>query len=193
MKAMAFDLDGVLIDSVAWHYEAFNRALQVFGYSVSPELHALQLNGLPTVKKLEILGISPALRPPIQALKKRYTDLIVRERCRPDYQKMMLLNSLYGKYRLACVSNAHRESTLQMLKLARLDKFFYTIVGGDQGKPKPSPDLYQLAFKFMGVSPKECLVIEDALPGIEAGKAAGALVYRTEYALFNSRSFEAWL
>jgi beta-phosphoglucomutase-like phosphatase (HAD superfamily) len=55
IKAIIFDLDGVLVDATEWHYEALNRALGLFGYTIARYEHLTTYNGLPTRKKLEML------------------------------------------------------------------------------------------------------------------------------------------
>ena len=55
IKAVIFDMDGVLIDAKDWHYEALNRALELFGYTISRYDHLVTYDGLPTRKKLEML------------------------------------------------------------------------------------------------------------------------------------------
>ena len=57
IKAVIFDMDGVLIEAKEWHYEALNRALQLFGYEISRLDHLTTYDGLPTKKKLEMLSI----------------------------------------------------------------------------------------------------------------------------------------
>ena len=65
IKAIIFDMDGVLIDAKDWHYEALNRALKLFGYNISRYDHLVTFDGLPTRKKLEMLtrehGLPPSL------------------------------------------------------------------------------------------------------------------------------------
>jgi len=55
IKAVIFDMDGVLIEAKDWHYEALNRALKVFGYAISRYDHLVTYDGLPTVMKLDML------------------------------------------------------------------------------------------------------------------------------------------
>ena len=58
IKAILFDMDGVLIDAREWHYDALNQALNHFGFHISLESHLSTFDGLPTRKKLEILSKS---------------------------------------------------------------------------------------------------------------------------------------
>ena len=61
IKAVIFDMDGVLIDAKDWHYEALNQALELFGYKISRYDHLVTFDGLPTKKKLEMLTIEKGL------------------------------------------------------------------------------------------------------------------------------------
>lgn len=56
IKAVIFDMDGVLIDAKEWHYEALNKALALFGFAISRQEHLDSYDGLPTRKKLEMLS-----------------------------------------------------------------------------------------------------------------------------------------
>ena len=55
IKAIFFDLDGVLVDTLDWHFQAFQSSLKLFGYSVSEADHERYYNGLPTSRKIEEL------------------------------------------------------------------------------------------------------------------------------------------
>ena len=58
IKAILFDMDGVLIDARDWHYDALNKALDHFGYFISRDSHLSTFDGLPTKDKLKILSKS---------------------------------------------------------------------------------------------------------------------------------------
>ena len=61
IKAVIFDMDGVLIDAKEWHYESLNSALSLFGYEISRHDHLVTYDGLPTKKKLEMLSLENGL------------------------------------------------------------------------------------------------------------------------------------
>ena len=61
IKAIIFDMDGVLIEAKDWHYEALNKSLRLFGYEISRIDHLATYDGLPTRKKLEMLSIERGL------------------------------------------------------------------------------------------------------------------------------------
>lgn len=181
IKAILFDLDGVLIDATEWHYEALNKALSLFGHTINQEDHIKTFNGLPTNEKLKLLsernGLPVDLYEMIRSLKRKYTDEIVLQRCRPDHRKQIMLAQLKKKYTLACCSNAQKYSVMNMLKIAQIDNFFDLIIGNDEGfAPKPAPDIYLATLQKLGLEPQETIIIEDAPHGIEAAKASGAQV-----------------
>jgi beta-phosphoglucomutase-like phosphatase (HAD superfamily) len=148
IKVIIFDLDGVLVDATEWHYEALNDALSVFGFEITRHEHMHVYNGLPTVKKLEMLtrdkGLPKGLYKTIQHLKRRFTDEKVALHCRPSYEKQLLLkNLLNAGFRLAACSNAQKYSVVNMLTLSQIADFFDEILGNDEGfAPKPAPDMY---------------------------------------------------
>ncbi len=184
IKAIIFDLDGVLIDATEWHYEALNKALGLFGRNINRDDHIKIYNGLPTNRKLEIMSKKKMLplgvHEIIKTMKKKYTNEIINQNCRPSYKKQLLLNHLRQKnYLLACCSNAQKYSVLNMLKMSQIDHYFDHIIGNDEGyEPKPAPDIYLEAFKRLKISPSEAIIIEDAPHGIEAAKRSGAQVIK---------------
>jgi len=182
IKAVLFDLDGVLVNMPQGHYEALNKTLGLFGVQIDEEEHRLVFNGLPTRKKLEKLEennrLPKGLREFINTIKQKNTKEIIPKYCIPDYSKIILLKHLKQKgFKLACCSNSVKETLHLMLKSAQLFDFFDLIIGNDEiSVPKPDPEIYLTAFKLLNASPKECVIIEDAPPGIAAAKASGAIV-----------------
>src|SRR5258708_13234207 len=79
ISAVLFDLDGVLVDATEWHYEALNRSLGLFGYSISRYEHLSAYNGLPTRKKLEMLSVEKGLPSSLHDLITRVKQVYTRE------------------------------------------------------------------------------------------------------------------
>ena len=171
MKAIVFDLDGVLVDACEWHYEALNRALEEnLLKPIGRDDHIKVYNGLPTKKKLELMGLDEETKNRVVYDKKRFTKEIIAEKCRPNLNKIEMLFSL-KHYKLACCSNAIKESVEQMLKKSYLYDYFDLVMGNDEGfAPKPAPDIYLEASKRLGVDIKDCLIVEDAPHGLKPPK-----------------------
>ena len=89
IKAVLFDMDGVLIEAKDWHYEALNRVLSLFGMEISRSDHLTTFDGLPTRRKLEMLsaerGLPEQLHDFINEMKQRYTLQIVTRECNPKF------------------------------------------------------------------------------------------------------------
>ena len=182
IKAIIFDLDGVLVDATEWHYEALNKALNLFGFKIGKEEHLKVYNGLPTNEKLNILSgrgeLPLGIHEIIKLMKRKYTDEIVAANCTPTHEKLIMLAHLKKKgFKLACCSNAQKYSVENMLKRSMLDQYFDEIVGNDEGfRPKPEPDIYLETFKRLKIEPHEAVIVEDAPHGIASAKASGAQV-----------------
>ncbi len=183
IKAILFDLDGVLVDMPQGHFEALNKALGYFGVQINEQEHKNYFNGLPTRKKIEELekqGRLPmGLREFINGVKQQHTKDIIPKYCVPDYSKIILLKHLKKRgFKLACCSNSINETLSLMLKSAGLYDFFDVIIGNDQvQKPKPDPEIYLKAFQTLNLTPQECIIVEDAPHGVAAAKASGATVF----------------
>ena len=182
MKAIIFDMDGVLIDAQEWHYEALNRALALFGYSISRYDHLVVYDGLPTREKLEMLtlerGLPRGLHQFINEMKQQFTVELVQQKCRPQFHLEYALSRLSADgYRLAVASNSIRQTIELMLGQANLLQYFeFFLSNQDVSKPKPDPEIYENAIAKFGLSPDECLVVEDNPHGIQAAEASGAAV-----------------
>lgn len=182
IKAVLFDMDGVLIDAREWHYESLNKALNLFGYNISRYDHLVTFDGLPTKKKLEMLsldsGLPKGLHSYINELKQLYTIDIIHASCRPKFQHQYLLSKLKGKgVKLAVCSNSIRKTVELMMEKSKLMQYFDILMSNqDVVNGKPDPEIYLKAMSFLGFSPDECLIVEDNQNGIKAAKAAGANV-----------------
>jgi HAD superfamily hydrolase (TIGR01509 family) len=180
IRAVIFDMDGVLIDAKDWHYEALNRALNHFGYNISRYDHLVTFDGLPTRKKLEMLtrehGLPPSLHVFFNELKQLYTTEIVHARCKPLFQHEFALSNLRAAgMKLAVASNSVRASIELMMQKSNLRQYLDAIVSNQDVKVgKPDPEIYVKAMALLGVAPVETLVIEDNEHGIAAARAAGA-------------------
>lgn len=179
IRAVIFDMDGVLIDARDWHYEALNRALGLFGFNISRYDHLVTFDGLPTRKKLEMLtreqGLPAQLHGFLNDLKQLYTTETVHARCKPRFQHEYALSRLKADgYRLAVASNSVRASVELMMEKSQLRPYLDAVVSNqDVTHAKPAPEIYHKAAASLGLTTAECLVLEDNANGIAAAEAAG--------------------
>lgn len=182
IKAILFDMDGVLIDAKDWHYEALNKALGLFGIEISRYDHLHTFDGLPTKVKLQMLGeqyyLPGQLHGFVNRLKQQYTAQMIHERCHPMFHHEYALSRLHQEgYKIAVCSNSIRSTIELMMDKAMLTAYLDLIVSNeDVRKAKPDPEMYQTAIAKLGLKPEECIVVEDNPNGIAAGRASGAAV-----------------
>ena len=182
IKAVLFDMDGVLIDAKDWHYEALNKALGLFGIEISRYDHLHTFDGLPTKVKLKMLSeqyfLPEQLHGFVNQMKQQYTAQMIHEKCHPMFHHEYALSKLHNEgYKIAVCSNSIRSTIELMMEKSMLIDYLDLIVSNeDVKKAKPDPEMYQTAISKFGLEPEECIVVEDNPNGIAAGKASGASV-----------------
>lgn len=185
MKAVLFDLDGVLVDAVKLHKDAFvNAVRKVSGVSIHDDFHESELNGLPTKTKLDLLVgrkiIQASHAQQISDLKQAETIGLIKRDIKHDPQKVALIRTLKADgIRVACVTNSIRDSALLMLQQIGVIGDLDLVISNQEVKyPKPHPEGYWKAMMHFGVMPTDTLIVEDAPKGIQAAKASGASVWQ---------------
>jgi beta-phosphoglucomutase len=175
--AVIFDVDGVLTDSYAPHFQAWQRMFaelgvqftddqfrQTFGRT-NPDIFAELYSGEMTDKRSRELG----------DLKEAYYREIISRDFTPLPGAVELIDALHAAgFKLAVGSSGPPENiALTLDKLGRADRFIAAVSGADVHRGKPDPQVFQLAGERLGVPPQRCAVIEDAAPGVEAANRAG--------------------
>ncbi|MDY0997608.1 MULTISPECIES: HAD family hydrolase [Pantoea] len=182
IKAVIFDMDGVLIEAKEWHYEALNKALNLFGYNINRYDHLTKFDGLPTKDKLNILSAEYSLPRELHAfineMKQHYTMEIVHTKCKPLFIHEYALSRLKSEgLLLAVASNSIKNTVTTMMEKASLSQYLEVMLSNeDVKKGKPDPEIYTKAIGLLGLKPEECVVVEDNENGIKSATAAGANV-----------------
>lgn len=182
IRAVLFDMDGVLIDAKDWHYEALNRALELFGTTIDRDSHLATFDGLPTRDKLKILsktrGLPLGLHDFLNRLKQNQTVQITYERCRPVFHHRQALSKLKAEgLKLGVCSNSIRQTVELMMNLSGLMPYLDILVSNeDVVRAKPDPEMYVKAIEQLALEPSDVLILEDNEHGIRAARASGAHV-----------------
>ena len=178
IKAIIFDMDGVLIDAKQWHFDALNRALSIFGEKVQRWEHNSIFDGLSTRTKLQLLSkqgrIPNGMQNFLNELKQKYTMEITVTNCRPNFIHQYAFSKLKEDgYKLAVASNSVRNTVRTMMDLSALMPYLsFYLSNEDIKKPKPNPDIYLRALQRLELEPNEVLVLEDNQHGLEAARKA---------------------
>jgi HAD superfamily hydrolase (TIGR01509 family) len=177
MKAILFDMDGVLTDSTAIHAWAFNEILRPYGIRVDyPRIAGMRTLDVMIMLLAEhgVRDVDPAK---LAAAKSDAALRRMREENPVVPGALDVVERLSAKFPLALASSGSPESVGAFLEMNAAWPLFQAVVtGADVPAAKPAPDIYLEAARRLGVPPGECLVVEDADAGAQAARAAGAKV-----------------
>lgn len=175
VKAILFDLDGVLIDSFHFWFHLFNDTLKHFGHKRISRKVFRQHWGKSTEE--DIKNFMPERR--VEELKSYFYSRM--HKC-INYLKInpeakIVLHRLNKNYKLGCVSNSHTKIMNWQIEATGLKKYFRTILSADDvKKPKPAPDMLLKALKKLKVQPDETIFVGDTKTDLIAGEKAGCIV-----------------
>lgn len=176
-KALIFDLDGTLADTMPVHFWAYKNILIDFGIEFTPEIFAT-LAGIPAVgtiiKLNEMFGtkMNPV---EIGHFKEAEYEKIMHK-MKPVEPVIELVYHYYGKLPMAVGTGGYHRLAWKTMNILGLNKYFKILVSAEDVKnPKPAPDTFLKCAELMGVDPAICEVFEDGLPGIQAAQAAGMM------------------
>ncbi len=177
IRAVIFDMDGLLVDSEPLAKEAWQATARLYGSEITPELFARML-GLRQLECGAVVRAEFGLTISVEALCRQRNDLFLeraRGRLKPMTGAPELVATLQARgTRLALATSAERRYVDLALRELRLENAFAArVVAEDVTRGKPAPDVYLLAARRLDVAPSDCLVLEDAPNGIAAAKAAG--------------------
>jgi putative hydrolase of the HAD superfamily len=178
IKAIIFDLDGVIVDSEPLHFEAHQKALKEFGMEIS-------------LKEYLAFGVATGDGFLYEKISEKYPEKIlsvadIRRRKKYIYKELSkdklqlregvadLLDKLSGNFVLTLASSGEKEIVEFVLDKFGLQNYFEIVISGnDVEKVKPNPDIYLKNVEKLGLDKKECIAIEDSQTGLRAAKAAG--------------------
>lgn len=196
LEAVIFDMDGVIVDTEPGYFYAVNEYLSNFQISISRKFNE-QLIGISYSRIWELIksnydlsGIS--LEEFISGMERCRKKRIAEEGYIPIDGTLKLMASLQeAGIKMAIGSSSPIAEIEEVMDAVDIRRYINAIVSaGDECKEgKPNPEVYLKAAGRLNVNPKNCLVIEDASPGILAAKRAGmyALGYQSE---FGRQNFE---
>ena len=176
LSAVIFDLDGVLADSEPWWNEIDATLLAEYGVTYRGEYHQ-NVVGVSYQLAVEFYKKVFGLSVPTDELMRRRGEIATeffanRVGLFPNVEEV-LEELRQMKLHLAVATSSVSASARPFLDRHQLTEFFEVIVTGEEvERGKPAPDIYLCAAEKLNVSAEKCLVVEDSLSGIAAGKAA---------------------
>ena len=176
-KAVIWDMDGVIVDSALFHLEAWQEVLQRRGVNFAREVFKSSFGQ----RNEDIIGnalggeVSQAEIDGIAKEKEASFRRRIGQNLEPLPGAISLIKLLAEQgFRLALASSAPIENIQLLTRGLGIDSYFQSIVSAeDVTEGKPDPQVFLLAAQRLGVEPKNCIVVEDAITGVTAAKRAG--------------------
>ena len=177
IEAVIFDLDGTLVDSMGMWHEVDVRFMEEHGYSIVPGLSE-EIEGMSMTETAEWFIKKYNLDQTVESLKDEWNNIAkyaYEHEIQPKSHALEFLKTLKEHGIKTGISTSN--STVLMntcLAATGIGKYIDVASSGcmvEHGKP--APDIYLASAKELGVNPNKCLVFEDIVNGIKAGKAAG--------------------
>jgi beta-phosphoglucomutase len=178
-KGAIFDLDGVIVDSVPLHYEAWHRLFAddhhiTFNKKIYEEI----VDGKPRLDSIRALlpNLTDAEIVAEGAKKNQYyLDMLEAGKLKKFDDAFELIDNLVKNEILLAAASSSKNAKNILEKIGLIDIFKVIVSGDDIKYGKPNPEIFLLAAQKLELSPPECVVFEDSLAGVSAAKAGGFL------------------
>lgn len=176
IKAVIFDVDGVLLDTVPYHFKAWKKLFTNQGIIFTFKDYLQKVNGVPRLSGIS--NIMPNLSKKnleiLASEKQSYFKKLTSDNPPKPLDGVIILLKKLKNYKVKLAAASSSKNAPELLKNAGISQYFDTIVSGhDFTKSKPDPELFLVACKKININPYNCVVIEDAAIGIKAAKNAG--------------------
>lgn len=183
IKAVLFDMDGLMIDTESLSTEAFINSAKAQGYNMTKE-ETLKVLGFTKANIYQFwIDYFQGTNVDGKKLVDDHYEYIVNVLYTVGPKKMPYVEELLkylreNNYKIAVASSSDTADIKNNLEKTKLEKYIDEIASGAEVENgKPAPDVFLLAAERLGVDAKDCLILEDSKAGIKAGKASGAMVF----------------
>ena len=183
IKAVLFDMDGLMVDTESLSTEAFINSAKAQGYNMTKE-ETLKVLGFTKANIYQFwIDYFQGTNVDGKKLVDDHYEYIENVLYTVGPKKMPYVEELLkylreNNYKIAVASSSDTADIKNNLEKTKLEKYIDEIASGAEVENgKPAPDVFLLAAKRLGVDAKDCLILEDSKAGIKAGKASGAMVF----------------
>lgn len=178
VKAVIFDLDGLLIDSEVISYQLYQELLKKYGYSFTVGDYAQNYSGKTELGNMEAIVKNYQLPISVQEgldyTLSREKEYFIKGVSLKSGARELLDYLMKNKYKIALASSSTKDRALYALVQHGIESYFDEMVFGTEvEKGKPNPDIFLKACEKVKVNPENCLVLEDSEAGIQASFSAG--------------------
>lgn len=173
--AAIFDMDGVVVDTVPLHFQAWKKMAEEYGRPFTFEDYKAKVDGIPRIDGTRAIleGMDDATIREAGKIKQKYFLEFLRQGEIPTYATTLkLIIDLQGRGIRVAVISASKNATRILERIGLLEKLDAVVGGNDIARGKPDPQVFLFAAQKLGVDPAGCVVFEDAVLGVEAAKRA---------------------
>jgi beta-phosphoglucomutase len=174
-SAVIFDVDGVLLDTVPYHFKAWHQLFAEEGYTFTHKDYLEKVNGLPreTGIKNVLTNITKTNIKKLTDRKQQYfMEHIAKSMPQPLPGVVSFLNALKTRDTLIGAASSSKNAPALLMKAGIAHHFSIIISGADFKQSKPHPEIFILASQRLSINPESCTVIEDSYHGVQAAKNA---------------------
>lgn len=179
MKGLIFDMDGLMVDTETLYFAAEKELARRFDREVREETLARMMGRKP-LESLAIFARELNLSLPPEKLLEMRTNIMrqsLRQSLRPMPGLYTIVNVFSGRLKLAIATGAQQEFLDLIVDGLSLRSKFAVLQSSDEiSQGKPDPEIYLLTCHRLGLPPEQCIVLEDSVNGVIAGKRAGCYV-----------------
>ena len=183
IKAVLFDMDGLVVDTESLSTEAFINSAKAQGYNMTKE-ETLKVLGFTKANIYQFwIDYFQGTNVDGKKLVDDHYEYIENVLYTVGPEKMPYVEELLkylreNNYKIAVASSSDTADIKNNLEKTKLEKYIDEIASGAEVENgKPAPDVFLLAAERLDVDPKDCLILEDSKAGVKAGKASGAMVF----------------